>query len=203
MPRITRIAPLSGDHLTAALPALARLRIEVFRAWPYLYDGALDYESTYLAKFAASRDAVIVAASVHEKPETQGQIIGCATGSALDTNHAEFTAPLRDAGIDIASTFYCGESVLLPDHRGVGIGHRFFDEREAHARERGYRRTCFCAVIRPDDHPLKPEAYRPLDQFWTARGYAKVSGAIAHFPWKDLGEDTETLKPMQFWMREL
>ena len=149
----------------------------MFRAFPYLYDGNLAYEEAYLSTFAQSRDAFVAAA--YEGDE----IIGCATGSALDTNHEELIAPLRAAGIDLASTFYNGESVLRAAYREGRGGHAFFDHREAHARARGYARACFCAVIRPEDHARKPEGYSPLDRFWGARGY-KIPGLIAHFPGK-------------------
>ena len=43
-----RVAPLTGAAIIPALPALARLRITVFRDWPYLYDGAMTYEQGYL-----------------------------------------------------------------------------------------------------------------------------------------------------------
>jgi GNAT superfamily N-acetyltransferase len=191
------IAPLTGGEIEAALPDLARLRIEVFRAFPYLYDGTIVYEAKYLAHFAEAKDALIVAA------RDGGRIIGCATGSALEGHHPEFAAPLAAAGVDAASTFYCGESVLLPDYRGRGVGHVFFDQREAHARRLGYRRSAFCAVSRPDAHPAKPVGYSPLDTFWAQRGYGKVPGAFAHFGWKDLGEPAETMKPMQVWLRDL
>ncbi len=49
-----RIEALAGAALQRALPALARLRIAVFRAYPYLYDGDLAYEEDYVRKFAAS-----------------------------------------------------------------------------------------------------------------------------------------------------
>ena len=42
-----KVRPLSGADLDAALPALARLRIEVFRAYPYLYEGSLAYEDRW------------------------------------------------------------------------------------------------------------------------------------------------------------
>ena len=38
------VLPLTGAALDPMLPAIARLRIEVFRAWPYLYDGSAEYE---------------------------------------------------------------------------------------------------------------------------------------------------------------
>jgi GNAT superfamily N-acetyltransferase len=99
--------------------------------------------------------------------------------------------------------FYCAESVLLPEYRGQGAGHAFFDAREAHARALGRSHAAFCSVIRPADHPARPADHRPLDAFWTGRGYAPLPGAIAQFRWKDLGEAGQTEKPLQFWTRAL
>ena len=78
------IEPLTGDALAAALPDLARLRIAVFRDWPYLYDGRLEYEQDYLAKFAKSRDAVVVAARDGD------MIVGVATASPLREHTERF-----------------------------------------------------------------------------------------------------------------
>jgi GNAT superfamily N-acetyltransferase len=93
--------------------------------------------------------------------------------------------------------------VLEPEFRGRGIGHRFFDLREAHARAAGRTHVAFCAVARPDDHPARPPDYRPLDPFWERRGYRPLPGAVARFTWKDIGDSAETRKPLQLWMRAL
>ena len=58
-------------------------------------------------------------------------------------------------------------------------------------------------MIRPPDHPLKPAHYRPLDPFWTRRGYRIVEGMIGKLSWKDIDQPEETEKPMQFWIRPL
>lgn len=193
-----RVEPLTGADLARGLPAVARLRMAVFRAWPYLYDGTLDYEEKYLAEFARADGGVIVAAC------EDGEIVGCATGAPLDQVEAQFAAPLRARGHDVARIFYCGESVLLPAYRGRGLGHAFFDHREAQARGLGrFTHTTFCAVIRPADHPLKPRDYMPLDAFWTKRGYDKVAGLVGHLSWKDVDQPVETPKSMQFWMKRL
>ena len=93
---------------------------------------------------------------------------------------------------------------MLASHRGGGVGHAFFDGREAHARRLGgFHTSTFCRVVRPADHPLKPKDYRPLDDFWRKRGYAPAEGLVAHFAWKDIGETQETVKELQFWKREL
>jgi GNAT superfamily N-acetyltransferase len=193
-----RLAPLTGKGLAQGLPAVARLRIAVFRDWPYLYDGTLAYEEKYLAKLAAARGAVIVAAYDGEA------VVGCATAAPLSEVEGEFAEPFRARGFDIARIFYCGESVLLPQYRGRGVGHAFFEHREAQARALGgFAHVAFCAVVRPDDHPLRPQGYVPLDTFWEKRGYAKAEGLVGRFAWKDVDQPVETEKPMQFWMKTL
>lgn len=192
------IEAVTGEALKDVLPDLARLRIAVFRDWPYLYDGTEAYEREYLAKFIAARGAVCVVARDGDK------IVGASTASPMAETDEEFIAPFKAAGYDIGKVFYCGESVLIGDYRGQGVGNRFFDEREAHARRLGgFEISTFCRVVRPDTHPLKPADYRPLDGFWRKRGYAPVDGLVAYYSWKDIGEDEETEKPLQFWTRKL
>ena len=190
------VRPLTGDELGAALGDLAALRIRVFADWPYLYDGDADYEADYLGEFAGAPDAVLVAA--FDGP----RIVGAATAAPMAHQKAEFRDPFTARGIDVARLFYFGESVLLPEYRGQGVGHAFFDHREAQARACGANAACFAAVIRPDDHPARPPAHVPHDAFWTKRGYAPVAGLIAQLGWKDHGDVDETLKPMQYWLRQ-
>ena len=48
------VKSLVGEEMKSVLPDLARLRMVVFRDWPYLYDGTLEYEEQYLGKLAAA-----------------------------------------------------------------------------------------------------------------------------------------------------
>lgn len=198
-PRPTLVVkPLTGAALVDALPQLAELRMVVFRDWPYLYDGTLAYERDYLAKFAAAKGAVCIAAY------DGNRMVGASTAGPLAETDPEFIAPFQAAGYDTARVFYCGESVLLASHRGYGLGHAFFDGREAHALHLGgFKLSSFCRVVRPDDHPLKPADYRPLDGFWRKRGYAPAPGIVASYAWKDIDQPTETEHPMQFWTKAL
>ncbi len=193
-----RVVPLTGPALVQALPALAQLRITVFRDFPYLYDGTIAYEQDYLTRFAASHGAICVAAY------DGATIVGASTGAPMAEHASEFGAPFIAKGYDLSKLFYCSESVPLKSHRGHGLGHAFFDQREAHARSLGgFTQSTFSSVIRPPDHPLRPAGYQPLDAFWTKRGYAKADGIVAAYTWKDIDQPLETPKRMQFWIKAL
>ncbi|MBM2320409.1 MULTISPECIES: GNAT family N-acetyltransferase [Marivita] len=192
-----RIEALTGEALDAALDDVAGLRIRVFRDWPYLYDGDLEYERRYLETYRASDAAILVGAF------DGAQLVGAATGTPMADHADDFAAAFEGTGLALGDIFYCAESVLLPDYRGRGVGHRFFDLREAHGRALGATVSAFCGVVRPVDHPLRPDGYRPLDAFWHKRGYAPLDGALAWFSWKDIDQTDATRKPLQVWTRSL
>lgn len=193
-----RFVRKTGAEIAGLFDDLAPLRIAVFRDYPYLYEGTLDYEKAYLQTYADAPRAFLCAVYDAER------MVGATTCIPLADETQEVQQPFLDAGYDLSKVFYFGESILLPAYRGRGIGHRFFDEREAHAAGYGtYTMTCFCAVQRPPNHPLQPLDYQPLDQFWGKRGYRKVPDLQSLFSWPDVGEQDSTAKPMTYWVRQL
>lgn len=195
-------APLDVRRFTGVavqpyLDDLARLRMTVFRDWPYLYDGDLDYERDYLSAYAASPRSVFVLAM------DNGKVVGAATGIPLAEDAPAFQQPFRERGIDVRQVFYFGESVLLQDYRGCGIGHAFFDQREAHARELGDAvMTAFAAVDRTDDDPRRPAGHRGNESFWSKRGYVRQSGMTMQLHWNE-HEHGDIPHALTFWTRPL
>lgn len=161
-----RFETFTGADIAPVIDGLAALRIRVFRDWPYLYDGDLAYERSYLQTYSENPQAIVVAAYAGD------DLVGASTGLPLAQADADFARAFAHTSFDPTAIFYCAESVLLSDYRGQGAGHRFFDAREAHARSLGFAKSAFCSVVRPPDHPARPKDYRPLDPFWHARGYA-------------------------------
>lgn len=190
------VRTLTGQALGAALDDVARLRIAVFRDWPYLYDGDLDYERDYLRAYQ-SPGAVVVGAF------DGARLVGAATGAPMEDHASDFAAAFAGRPEPLDQIFYCAESVLLPEYRGHGLGHAFFDRREDHARGLSRHWSAFCSVTRPADHPLRPAGYRPLDGFWRKRGYAPLPSVVAEFEWQDLDQPAPDRKQLQFWMRPL
>lgn len=196
MTKNIRIERKSGTALIEHISDLARLRIEVFRDFPYLYDGDFEYEKKYLQTYIDCPQSVIVLAFDGD------EVVGASTAMPMKYETAEIQKPFIENGYNLDEVFYCSESVLNKNYRGLGIGVRFFEEREAHAAELGgFKHITFCCVERPIDHPRRPADYVPLDKFWNKRGYVKHPELHTEYVWKDLDDEEETAKPMTFWLK--
>lgn len=189
---------LSGKNARLFIDDIARLRLQVFWDFPYLYDGSFEYEKKYLETYFQAAHSFIFLI------EDQGQIVGATTGIWAMEEEASFREPFKNFGLDPQKIFYLGESLLLPQYRGQGFGKLFFSERENYAKGLPFiEYLSFCAVVRADDHPLKPKDYRPLDDFWRNMGFDRINGLTTVYEWKDRNESITTKKTMQFWLKNL
>ncbi|MEO6283903.1 MAG: GNAT family N-acetyltransferase [Dyadobacter sp.] len=187
-----------GPEIGSVVDDLSQLRIAVFHDYPYLYEGTLEYEKNYLKTYIQAEQAFLFAVYDGAK------MVGATTCIPLKDETAEVQKPFVEASLQVDSVFYFGESILLPEYRGLGLGHRFFDERENHARNLGhYTSCCFCSVDRGDNHCLKPAGYRPNDAFWLKRGYKKDPTLQTIMEWPDIGEVEPTSKNMIFWTKSI
>ena len=77
LPGALRVVTLTGSALAVHIEALARLRIEVFRAFPYLYAGDRAYEARYLRRYVEAPGSVIVLVL------NDAEVVGASTGMPL------------------------------------------------------------------------------------------------------------------------
>lgn len=192
-----RYQALSGAAIRGQLPALAALRLKVFREWPYLYAGSLAYEQQYLETYARSASSLAVLVWCGEA------CVGATTALPLSEAEAAMRAPFEQADLPVRHTLYFGESVVLQEYRGRGIGVAFFEQREAHARALGLTQCAFCAVDRPAEHPLRPAGYIANDRFWKRRGYTRQPALQCHFDWQDLDQPAPTSHRLTYWTKTL
>lgn len=192
------LVTVTGESLRPHLADVARLRIAVFREWPYLYDGDAAYEERYLGRYAAAPGATVVLAFDGKR------VVGASTCLPLVEEGETVKAPFLAAGWDLGRVFYFGESVLLPEYRGRGVGVSFFAAREAHARRfPGIDTAAFCAVMRDPADPRRPAHYTPLDSFWRKRGYAPSPEFACTMRWKEIGGSEEMPHRLTFWLKRL
>ena len=155
-----------GSSIQPYLNSIARLRLEVFRDFPYLYESTLENEIAVVQAHIRCPDAIAVLVF------DGSTVVGVSTGIPADQKEADFQKVLADHEIAPARAFYFSESVLLKQYRGRGIGHHFYDLREDHVKNlKNYDSICFFTVPRANNDPERPADYLPLSEFWTKRGY--------------------------------
>ncbi|GAA4490857.1 GNAT family N-acetyltransferase [Gluconacetobacter tumulicola] len=195
--RVT-IETLTGERIIPVLPDLARLRIGVFRDWPYLYDGDVAYEEKYLQFYVRSEGAAVIIARDGDS------VVGASTCLPMRDEQEAIRAPLETRGLSTDDFFYFGESVLLDAYRGQGLGVRFFEERERHALTTSLANfATFCSVRRPDDHPARPPGATTLHAFWARRGFRPLPGVTCQLDWKEPGHAEETPHTLDFFIKSL
>lgn len=185
---------LRGLAIEPHIEQLGRFRIAIFREYPYLYEGDLEYERRYLSRYSRSADSIL--ASV----EDDDGIVGACTAIPLKDEDPEFQQPFRPEPLD--NFFYIGEILLRPEARGQGLGSALLSNVIQLIEAGGARTIVLCAVDRGAHHPLRPAQYVPPDALWRKFGFVKDDNRIVRYHWKDLGDTVETEKPMTVWRRE-
>jgi GNAT superfamily N-acetyltransferase len=193
-----KILSLTSSEVKDLGPQIARLRVEVFSEYPFLYIGNYTFEESYPKKFLTMKDAIVVAAFDHNR------LIGLATGFPFIYDRGNLQKVLIAAHRNPKEYFCFETSLLSRSYRGLGIGKAFFDQREAHVqRLHHYRYICFYTIVRPANDPRRPPDYRPLAPFWKSRGYVEHPELVGTIAYQEIGEAEETPKEMVFWIKEL
>ena len=192
------IKAVTGQALLDALPEIADLRLEIFREFPYLYDGDAESEAEYLKTYAQAEGGFVALALAG------GQMVGAATALPLGQEVPELQQPFRDSPeFNVSDVLYIGEVLLRPGYRGKGAGGQLLRLCEAHAAQLGLGTAAFAVVVRPEDHPKKPADYQGNGAIWQKRGYTERPDLTGALTWKKVGENQETTKAMRFWVKNL
>ncbi len=179
------------------LDELAKLRINIFQEYPYLYHGEQAYELTYLGIYAESADALAIVA--HD----DGALAGAVTAIPLKDEMTELTAPFNGTPYPLEQIFYIGELLFYSKYRSSGMGSRLIAQVEAYVRSLKRYRFLTCAtVVRPDEHPQRPANYLPIDSFLHKNGFQPLAGITATFDWPEL-DGVSRSHSMQFWLKRL
>lgn len=187
---------LTGTAIAEVLDEVATLRLEIFREYPYLYQGRRDDELAYLGSYAEVPDSCVMLAC------DGSIIIGALTGMPL-IHDAQIRDVFAGTRVSIEGAYYVGELLFHPAYRNGGLGQRLLARLERHVRSLGGYRTLVCATVeRSDDHPLRPRDYIPITRFLARTGFARLPGVTTRFIWRET-DGVKRDHPMQFWGKEL
>lgn len=189
---------LQSDELKENIDDVAHLRISVFREYPYLYDGTLEYERKYLQQYIAAKNSVLIVVKDRER------IIGCVTGLPLRESFGDCQSFFTRENISMDTTYYLGEIILLKEYRGRGIGKDLYGLFEQFVKNlEVYRQIALCEVIPIENDPRQTSDYFCLKDFWTKRKFIKQPQLVTYYSWKEIGNEEESRHPMVFWLKSL
>ena len=115
-PRI-KVEICTGAAVAPLLPELARLRVEVFREFPYLYDGDTAYEEKYFQIYAETPGAAVVVA------RDDGRIVGASTCLPMAAEHGPACSNPSSMPASISpESSISANPCSKPPYRGRGIG---------------------------------------------------------------------------------
>lgn len=198
-----RYESLVGPEIIPVLDDVARLRVELFRDYPYLYNGNLEYEKNYL-KGLAGNEKSFVAAAYHG-----GEVVGAATALPL-LSDAEILDGVRErfvrAGIEPAACYYYSEILVRPAHRRRGISSEFYRRRKEMALDIGFSVACFAALDTGDSGMTAPPDYFDPSGMWRRMGFSRHRDIHVDYHWPTLQPDGSTADMahrLYFWTRRL
>lgn len=188
-----KITVLRGSEILPYLDQVAKLRIDIFREWPYLYEGDLKTEKNYLKVYADAKDSILVVA------EEGNQVIGIAIGVPLNESIELVQDVFREKQVSMENRYYFADAILLKEYRGQNIGLTMIQKFEQAVGElKRYGEIYGFEIVRDENDPRKPEGYRSLDPLWEKLGYGVIPGWEAHVEWLDVGDLEKTSHLMRF-----
>ena len=188
---------VAGQEVEQYIDDLALLRISVFREYPYLYEGNMEYERSYLQKFVQGEDCIIAVVL------DNGHVVGAVSGLPLALEEAEVRGPWKKAS-SLDGVYYISEILLKPDYRGLGLGKQLMEALEEWVAASGkFTEIALATVVRPKDDPRRPATYRDAQRFFADRNYHIKEGVTCTIAWQEIDEADTTSKPLQFWSRKV
>ena len=192
------IRSFAGGGIKPYIHSIAKLRSEVLRDYPYFEEPDLNYNTQYLKTISSCKEAIAVLIFDNTT------LVGVSLGYPLALESPDFQLPFKERNLPISSYYFFGESILLKPYRGRGIGHHFFDAREAHVSHLpAFKQICFCVPLQMESSAGRPSDFVPLHDFWRKRGYVNHPEMQIHVSRKRVEGIHPQESVMTFWIKEI
>lgn len=168
------------EDLQEVFPFVAHCRINVFREYPYLYEGNFGEEMNDLEHCAQFMHNAVAIAYYKSIP------VGFLYGMPFVEFAPHFESPVidlfKDNNLIPETCYYFADIIILPEHRGNNLSKKLFSALEHYAQKQGYCSASFITESH-DIHPLKPINYKSLDPLWNSLHYKKT-GLVSYGSWQ-------------------
>lgn len=189
-----------GVKLKKYIDTVSMLRIKIFKEFPYLYEGELNYERSYLEGYCQDPYSMLAVALIN------GNVVGVSTGIPLlssSTIISDAKKVFSQKNVDINDYYYYGEVMILPEFRGQGIIKKLYSAQDELIKTWGFNHVSILTVVRENNHPLKPRGYKSSDKMWRYLGFIRNNLTI-QYSWPTLQPDNsvkDTINTLEFWTK--
>lgn len=182
---------LKGKEILLYQEEIAKLNIEVFRDYPYFYEGELKEQMEFYKIYTNSRYSVAFLA------EKESEVIGVILGIPISDFLPVYQEAVTSEGIDLEGIFYLGEIMVKKEYRNQKIGYKLYEKFEAYAKK-NYKKILYSEILCLSEPPL---GYRKIQTI--LKGFKLLPHINCEFSWKEIDADQPTSHTMTFWMRDL
>jgi len=188
------IKALSGKDAQSYTEQIAQLRITMFRKYPYLYDGDMKNEESYLQTYWKSQKSTFLLLF-----NSEDEIVGLSSSRPLDEEMPEVKKPFLNTEIDLSKCLYIGETLIKEKYQGMQILDQMVKYYKEMVPKQAYECVLFMTVLREDNHPAKPDNYQPLDEIWKHYGFEVMKGKKIFLNWKRIDTQNEEENTLIVW----
>lgn len=189
---------LYGEQIRPYIRELARLCLDVYREWPYLYEGSEAECIEYVEERYVKKPDSVVCIALEGKT-----LIGAVMGLPLCHAPQHYLACYNEK--DQEGVFYWGELAVYPKYRNLKIAKEMYTTMGKAVIASGkYKAMAFCEVIRSAEfkYPM-PGNYVGHGTLWNALGFEKKENLTCQGKWKLVGEQEESSQLMVYWWKQL
>ena len=191
---------LKNLEIERYLEEVIKLRVEVFREYPYLYDGNLEYEKEYFKDFVKDSTARVILV------KDGFEVVAVATSIALSNAHLcdDIHKPFIEKGYDVERFYYYGEIMIDKNYRNKGISKQIYGLREKEVLSLGFDRLCFATILKDSDK--MPQDYFDPAEMWKSMRFDEHLDMQVECSWPKIqydGSTREQVSKLNFWVKKI
>jgi ribosomal protein S18 acetylase RimI-like enzyme len=197
------ISTFAGKEIGAIIDAIATLRINAFKEFPYFYEGTLEAERAYLQNYLHHEHSLLSIVKINE------EIVAQLTGTPLVNGLKVIgDAPrlFKQAGLAVENYYYIGEAITLEKYRNQGLIETMLALHEQKIKAWGFKAICFLTgEADQEDLALKPSNYIDFESVLKKHGCTKTEIRI-YDSWPTIladGSVKEKQHSLVFWIKDL
>lgn len=190
-----QIKTFRGEEITPYTKEFIQIVDQIYREYPYLYNGDDKEYEDYLASYSKTKEAMICFAFEGK------EVIGIAAGMPMSMTRKSYQKPLLANSYKLDSLFYLGEFGLKPEYHGKGIEEKMYQEIENFALAGQFKELFLFEV--ESSKPVAKKSYIPQNDFWKKNGFIRHPELNFVINWVNINEKFESPHLAIYWIKKL